>query len=166
MPGPTQRLNTYERKSTISSGDVDIHNAVETVNHERVRAGDSGIELDTDRAIRTDELDYDLFMRDELEVFLNEASNENDPGFVEMNVNGDYRMVVRGDTVKLRRYHVAVLARAKQSRVRQKKIVNQDGSMGFIEENVLSLTYPFSVTHDPRGKKGGDWLKQMLSNPV
>jgi hypothetical protein len=44
--------------------------------------------------------------------------------------------------------------------------MNPDGSMGFVEENVLSLTYPFSVTHDPRGKQGGDWLKKLLSNPV
>lgn len=162
------KLNTYERKPTIDSGNVDINNAVESSSIEDTASGKQakGIEIDTDKIISTDALDFEAFMRDELEVFVNEAQNENDPAFVELNVNGDYRLVVRGNEAKLRRYHVAVLAQAKQSRVRQRKIVNTDGSMGFVEENVLSLTYPFSVISDPNPRKGGPWLKQMLSNPA
>jgi hypothetical protein len=38
--------------------------------------------------------------------------------------------------------------------------------MGFQEENVLSLTYPFSVVTDPNPKQGAAWLRQMLANPV
>jgi hypothetical protein len=68
--------------------------------------------------------------------------------------------------VKLRRYHVAVLANAKQSRVRQRKIVQPDGSMGFQEENVLALSYPFQVMHDPNPKQGAPWLRQLLSTPA
>lgn len=170
MAAPSSRLNSYERKPTLDSGNVDITNAVQTSSINDTAAGRTpggdGINIDTDRVIRTDELDFESFMRDEMEVFVNEATSENDPSFVEINVNGDYRLVVRGDTVKLRRYHVAVLAQAKQSRVRQRKVVNPDGSMGFVEENVLSLTYPFSVTSDPNPRKGGPWLKQMLSNPA
>ena len=159
----TNRVNSYERNRTVASEDVDIINRV-TPAAEASAPG--GIEIDTDRVIRTDQLDQEAFMRDELEVFFTEPGNENEPSFVEVNVNGDYRMVVRGDTAKLRRYHVAVIANAKQSRVRQKKVVNQDGSMGFQEENVLSLTYPFQVMHDPNPKQGGPWLKKLLSQPV
>lgn len=157
------KINAYERNRTISSEDVDIVGAV-TPAAEASKAG--GIEIDTDRVIRADQLDEEAFMRDELEVFFNDPGNENEPSFVEVNVNGDYRMVMRGDTAKLRRYHVAVLANAKQSRVRQRKIVNSDGSMGFQEENVLSLTYPFQVMHDPNPKVGAPWLKKMLAQPV
>jgi hypothetical protein len=157
MPAP--KSNTYERQRTLDSGDVDITNAVEDI-------AAKGIEIDTDQVVRTEQLDFEKFMRDELEVHINESQNENDAAFVEVNVNGDYRMIVRGDTATLRRYHVAVLAQAKQSRVRQKKIVNADGSMGFVEENVLSLTYPFSVISDPNPKQGGPWLKKILSNPA
>lgn len=156
-------VNSYERKRGIASSDVPIFNAT-TPAAEASSPG--GIEIDTDRVIRTDKLDEEAFMRDELEVFFNEPGNEHEPSFVEVNVNGDYRMVMRGDTAKLRRYHVAVLANAKQSRVRQKKIVSQDGSMGFQEENVLSLTYPFQVMHDPNPKQGVPWLRKMLSQPV
>jgi hypothetical protein len=163
-----QRTSTYERKPTLDSQNVEINKGVEKVDTAALASGATlgGIEIDTDRIIRTDQLDQEAFMRDELEVFFNEAQNENDPAFVEVNVNGDYRLAVRGETTKLRRYHVAVLAQAKQSRVRQKKIVQPDGSMGFQEEQVLSLTYPFSVIHDPRPKEGGAWLKQLLSNPA
>jgi hypothetical protein len=162
------RVNSYERTKEISSDSVEIQNSVEPIDTKAIASGKAskGIEIDTESVLSTAKLDEEVFMRDELEVFVNESTNENDPAFVELNVNGDYRLIMRGDTVNLRRYHVAVLAQAKQSRVRQRKIMNPDGSMGFSEDNVLSLTYPFSVTSDPRGKVGGDWLKQQLANPV
>ena len=159
-----QRINSYERKSTLSSEDVKIEKQV-TPAAEASSAG--GHEIDTDRIIRSDQLDEEAFMRDELEIILMEPGNENDPQFCEVNVNGDYKLLLRnGEPQRCRRYHVAVLAQAKQSRVRQKKIVNPDGSMGFQEENVLTLTYPFQVMHDPNPKQGVPWLKKMLSNPV
>lgn len=157
------RTNSYERNKSVASDDVEIINKV-TPAAEASSPG--GIEIDTERVIRADQLDEEAFMRDELEVFFSDPGNEHEPSFVEVNVNGDYRMVMRGDTAKLRRYHVAVLANAKQSRVRQKKIVSQDGSMGFQEENVLSLTYPFQVMHDPNPKQGAPWLRKMLAQPA
>lgn len=158
------RINSYERKRGPDSNEVEITGGgIESVAD--AKSG-RGIEIDTDRVISTDALDQEAFMRDELEVFFNEPVNENEASFVEVNVNGDYRMVVRGNTAKLRRYHVAVLAAAKQSRVRQKKIVAPDGSMGFQEESVLSLTYPFQVMNDPNPKQGAPWLKKLLQQPV
>lgn len=159
----SDKINTYERKRGISSDSVDIVNAVTPA----AEATKGGHEIDTDRVISTDQLDQEVFMRDEMEIILMEPGNENDAQFCEVNVNGDYRLLMRnGEPQRLRRYHVAVLAQAKQSRVRQKKIMNSDGSMGFQEENVLSLTYPFSVLSDPNPKVGAAWLRQMLANPV
>lgn len=159
----TDKINTYERKRGISSENVDIVNAVTPA----ADATKGGHEIDTDQVIRADQLDHEAFMRDEMEIILMEPGNENDAQFCEVNVNGDYRLLMRnGDPQKLRRYHVAVLAQAKQSRVRQKKIMNSDGSMGFQEENILSLTYPFSVLTDPNPKVGAAWLRQILANPV
>lgn len=158
------KINSYERQRTLDSEDVKIEKQV-TSAAEALAPG--GHVIDTDRVIRTDQIDEEAFMRDELEIILMEPGNENDAQFCEVNVNGDYRLLMRnGEPQRLRRYHVAVLAQAKQSRVRQKKIVNGDGSMGFHEENVLSLTYPFSVSHDPNPKLGAPWLRKMLSNPV
>jgi len=157
------KINSYERNRSVASDDVDI---VGKVTPAAEASAPGGVEIDTDRVIRTDHMDQEMFMRDELEVFFNEPNNENEASFVEVNVNGDYRMVIRGETAKLRRYHVAVLAQAKQSRVRQRKVVSPDGSMGFQEENVLSLTYPFQIMHDPNPKQGVPWLKQLLKNPI
>jgi len=157
------KINSYERNRSVASDDVEIVGKV-TLAAEASAPG--GVEVDTDRVIRTDQIDNEVFMRDELEVMFAEPNNENEASFVEVNVNGDYRMVIRGETAKLRRYHIAVLAQAKQSRVRQRKITNPDGSMGFQEENVLSLTYPFQVMHDPNPKQGVPWLKQLLKNPI
>lgn len=157
-------VNSYERKKTVESNDVAI---VGEVTDAAEALGTKGHEIDTDRVISTAQLDSESFMRDEMEIILMEPNNENEAQFCEVNVNGDYRLLLRnGEPQKLRRYHVAVLAQAKQSRVRQKKIVQPDGSMGFQEENVLSLTYPFSVLHDPNPKQGAPWLRQMLANPV
>lgn len=157
-------VNSYERKKTVDSNDVEIVGQVQPA-QEAMSA--KGHEIDTDRVISTDQIDQEVFMRDEMEIILTEPNNENEAQFCEVNVNGDYRLLWRdGQPQRLRRYHVAVLAQAKQSRVRQRKIVNQDGSMGFQEENVLALSYPFSVLHDPNPKQGAPWLRQMLSNPV
>lgn len=159
----TDKINSYERKRGISSEDVEIVNKVQSV----AEATKGGQEIDTDRVISTDAIDQEVFMRDEMEIILMEPGNENDAQFCEVNVNGDYRLLMRnGEPQRLRRYHVAVLAQAKQSRVRQKKIVAPDGSMGFQEENVLSLVYPFSVLNDPNPKQGAPWLRQILANPV
>lgn len=158
------KINSYERQRGLSSEDVKIDKEV-TPAAEASAPG--GHEIDTDRVIRADQLDEEAFMRDEIEIILMEPSNENDPQFAEVNVNGDYRLLLRnGEPQRVRRYHVAVLAQAKQSRVRQKKVVQPDGSMGFQEDNVLSLAYPFSVYHDPNPKHGAPWLRKMLSNPV
>lgn len=157
-------VNSYERKKTVDSNEVDI---VGQVSDAKEVLGTKGHEIDTDRVISTEQIDREAFMRDEMEIILMEPNNENEAQFCEVNVNGDYKLLLRnGEPQTLRRYHVAVLAQAKQSRVRQKKIVQPDGSMGFVEENVLSLTYPFSVSHDPNPKQGAPWLRQMLANPV
>lgn len=158
-----QRINSYERKKTLSSEDVEIQGAVTPA----AQATVGGHEIDTDPIFNTDQIDHEAFMRDEMEIILMEPGNEHDPQFCEVNVNGSYVLMMRnGEPQKCRRYHVAVLAQAKQSRVRQKKIVMPDGSMGFSEEQVLSLVYPFSISHDPNPKKGGPWLRQLLANPV
>jgi hypothetical protein len=157
------KINAYERQRTLSSDDVAIEKAITPASEAAI----GGHEVDTDRIYHTDQIDEEAFMRDEMEVILMEPGNENEPAFAEINVNGDYKLLMRnGEPQRCRRYHVAVLAQAKQSRVRQKKIVMPDGSMGFNEEQVLSLVYPFQVAHDPNPKKGAPWLRKMLSNPV
>lgn len=155
---PFVRVN----KGELDSRNVDIRDSVQPAADATAK---SGIQLETTPVYSTEALDREKFMREEVEITLVEPGNENDPFFVEINVNGDYRILFRDGLTpqKVRRYHVAVLAQAKQSRVRQTKITNPDGSMGFKEESVLSLSYPFTVIADSR--LGNQWLRETLRSP-
>lgn len=122
--------------------------------------------IDTDKVLDTESLDFERFINQDILIYLSEPTSEHEPAFVELNVNGDYRFGLRGGEMKIKRSHLAVLAQAKQSRVRQKKQVHADGSMGYTEEAVMQLTYPFQVITDPDPRRGGPWLRQLLSNNV
>lgn len=163
-------LQTYERKAGVDSNNVDIVGGTQTVDIANaidtgIALSDAaGIEIDTSPVYDTKALDLEHFMRDIVEVHLHDAPSEDDPQFAEISVNGDKVVALRGESCKMRRYHLAQLAQAKQLRLVQTKTVQPDGSMGYAEKAVMRLSYPFSVTHDP-SPKGGAWLKQMLGNP-
>lgn len=145
--------------------------ALSTINIDETTArgkpilGNGGIQVDNDTVITKDSFELEKFMQDVLLVHFHEPADENEPQFAEVTVNGEYRSVLRGTQARLKRMHVAVLANAKQLRVQQKKIVNADGSMGFIEQPVMKLTYPFAVQEDP-SPRGSAWLTQLLRNPA
>lgn len=69
--------------------------------------------------------------------------------------------LARGGTYQLKRYHVAALATAKTGRVNQRKLIAPDGSQSYVETEVLSIAYPFTVIHDPN-PRGPTWLRQLL----
>jgi hypothetical protein len=162
---------SYERKAGIASEEVEIVNGERKFSMEDTANGGIPVsvtspEIALDRVVSTSQLDYEKFMAEVLEVQLQEPGTEEENQFAEINVNGDYKMIRRGDIGFLKRYHVAILAQAKEQRLQQKKIVNADGSMGYEERLVARQAYPFTVIHDPSGRKGTDWLRQQLANPV
>ncbi len=164
---------SYERKksSQIDAGSADIPRPSEDIKLEGAAergsalvGSESGIETDVDRVLANpDLLDHERFMAEPIELHLAPAADENEPGFVEVTVNGIYRCAARGDTVTWPRSHVAVLAQAKQMRIEQTKVTNSDGSLGYKETPRLRLTYPFSVIHDAN-QRGRAWLRQLLQN--
>lgn len=166
------RINTpkMERQGQLSSEDVEIVNPEVKFSMEDTAKGynplhDSAV-IATDKIYKNEDLEREAFMAETLELHLMEAGSDDEPQFVEVRVNGDYRLGVRGATCFMKRYHVAVLCQAKEQRLQQKKIVNPDGSMGYQETMVSRQTYPFTVINDPSGRKGSDWLRQQLQNPV
>lgn len=106
-------------------------------------------------------LDSRLFMQEELDVLIHEPVNDSESDYVFVGVNGDALWLRRGGTYKLKRYHVAVLAQAKSGRVHQRKHIEPDGSQSYVNSEVMSLMYPFSVLHDPN-PKGAVWLQQTM----
>jgi hypothetical protein len=164
------RVNSYERKGALASEDVEIVNGEQKFSMEDTANGRSPLttpqpEISTDKVYANADLEREAFMAQVLEVQLQEAGSEDENQYAEINVNGDYKIIRRGDIGMLKRYHVAVLAQAKEQRLQQKKIVAPDGSMAYEERLVSRQTYPFTVIHDPAGRKGIDWLRQQLANP-
>lgn len=164
------RVNSYERKGGLSSDEVDIVNPEMKFSMEDTANGRNPMttpaqEISTDKVYKNEDLEREAFMAQVLEVQLQEAGSDEENQYAEVNVNGDYRIIRRGDIGMLKRYHVAVLAQAKEQRLVQKKVVAPDGSMAYEERLVARQTYPFTVIHDPAGRKGTDWLRQQLANP-
>lgn len=160
----------HERQGQLDADEVEIVNPEVKFSMEDTARGynplhDAAV-IATDKIYANEELEREKFMAEDLEIHLLDAGSDDEPQFVEVRVNGDYRMGVRGATCFMKRYHVAVLCQAKEQRLQQKKIVNPDGSMGYQETMVSRQTYPFTVIHDPSGRKGSDWLRQQLKNPV
>jgi len=160
------KVNSYERKG-FAAEDVEIVNPASSVDMAAGRRGEDpigNIEIATDKIISNSQLEMEKFMADELEVQLLDSGSEDENQFVEVKVNNMGYIARRGDVVNMKRCHVAVLAQAKELRLKQVKIVNPDGSMGYNEQMVSKLTYPFTIVHDPAGRKGSDWLRQQLQN--
>jgi hypothetical protein len=159
----------FVKASGIDSREVKFDVPEQDVNHSLVR--DTGIALSDVRGIETDvplhslreTLADEKFFAEEVEVLLSEPGNENEHQFVEVTVNGHRVCGRRGDTMKMKRYHLAVLAGAKSQVLVQKKVTNSDGSTGYEERFVLRPVYPFQVTYDPN-PAGQKWLRQLLQN--
>lgn len=149
----------------VNSEDIDI------VGGEReFKVGDvAGVGLDmpeTDNELIVGgDADKERFNHDVLTVQFMPPGNENEPKFAEVNVNGKRIVARRGDTVKMRRFQVAVLAQSKIARIEQLRVNGPDGNPQYVEREVFSQTYPFSVVEDP-DPRGRAWLKQQLANPV
>lgn len=159
-----QRVNSYERKG-FAAEDIQIVNGEARVDVQAALAGQdpiAGMEVEFPKMPTPADLSFEQFMAQDIEVQFMEASSEDEPNFVEVTVNGDYRCCRKGDSVILKRYHIEVLAAAKELILKQTKITNADGSMGYAEKMVSKMTYPFSVIHDPAGRRGADWLKSKL----
>lgn len=164
----TIQTNTFERKGAMDAAAAEIIQGAVKVNVAKaVQTGEAAFEAQevaVEQIISPDQLSLEAFMAQDVEIHLMDAASDDEPQFAEVTVNGQYRMLVRGDVHTVKRYHVAVLAQAKDQRLQQKKIVNPDGSMGFEEKMVSRQMYPFSIVHDPAGRRGADWIKQQLSN--
>lgn len=158
-------INSYERKGkfdAVESKSEVLTTSIEDTARGRNPMTDGGIV--TEPVYNTKQLDDEAFMQQPVEIHMHDAPDENEPQVVEVTVNGVYKAIVRGNSNTIPRSHVEALCNAKQQRVQQKKIVSADGSMGFQEQVVTRLAYPFSVIHDPAGRKGADWLKSKLTS--
>jgi hypothetical protein len=165
-------INRYERKGqSTADGSDKIVGGVEDVDHDKaaktgMALSSDAIATDVDARIDPSKMSVEAFMAEELLITLHDRSHESEPNFVELNVNGDYRLLMRDSQLeqRVKRYHVALLAQAKTAIVTQKPHTDNEGFQSFREQVKLRLSYPFSVAHDPAGMKGRDWLRPLLTS--
>lgn len=148
--------------------DRDIVAGTTAIDHGRAGIPLSGLidEVDRDLVMDPSKLEFERFMNQIITIHCHDAGAPEDPLVAEVTVNGVYRLVVRGQTADIPRCHAEVMARAKYMRVVQAKTVQPDGSIGFVEKAVLKHMYPFSVLHDPAGRRGADWVRQLFQSPA
>ncbi len=164
-------VNSYERKRGDEfDGSTKIDGGVEQVDRDKGVLTGNALEsdvivTDVEPRINPAALSIEAFMAQELTVRIHDPSNDQDPKYVELNVNGDYRLLVRDSAreQRVKRYHVALLAQAKTARVVQKPHTDSEGFQSWREEVQLRLSYPFNVEHDPAGQKGRDWLRPLVT---
>lgn len=105
------------------------------------------------------------FMHEEITIVVQPTTDPNAAPYVLLNVNGDRMVVHRNIPTKVKRKHVEVLARMKETRWVQNV---PDGYIGQIDMGSLrghtGLAYPFTVLED-KNPKGGAWLANVLAEP-
>jgi hypothetical protein len=106
------------------------------------------------------------FMHEKLTVYLADPADENDFPFAVVGVNGVPKSYRRGDSHEMRRCEVEVLARSKIMRVKTVRRLAPDGSETMEPQVTYTPVYPFSVTRDPSGAKGVEWLKRIMAQPA
>lgn len=106
------------------------------------------------------------FYQDMLTVFFHEPANENETPLVEANVNERYLCYRRGQDALIPRYVLEVIARSKVMRVRTERAVDNQGAETMVTKVNYVPVYPFSVTQDPAGRAGAEWLKNILAQPA
>lgn len=149
------------------SDDRDIVNGTLEVDHSRPDVPISALETDIDieHVMDPRKMAVEAFYAQKVTVLLQEPAADDESPVCEVTVNGHYIQVPRGIDFDLPRSHLEVIARAKQMSLRQVRVTNPDGSIGYQEKAVLRHTYPFSIIFDPAGRRGVDWIKQLMRNP-
>ena len=107
--------------------------------------------------------DDEAFMHENVTVMLFPTTDANAPPYALINVNGDRVVIPRSQKVAVKRKHLEVLARMKETRWAQ---AIPDGYVGQIGAESLrghtALAYPFQVLED-KNPRGIGWLEHVLA---
>lgn len=102
------------------------------------------------------------FLEEKMDVMVHESADPNAEPVVETWVNGVAQRFIRGQTQTVKRKYVEVLARAKNTGIMTKEVVDYEGARTTAIVKHTALKYPFSVVRD-ENPRGATWLKQVMS---
>lgn len=108
----------------------------------------------------------EAFMHEDVTVTIMPTTDPNAPPYATLSVNGEMKIVPRNIPTRIKRKHLEVLARMKETRWVQQV---PDGYNGQIDMSFLrghtGFAYPFTVVED-KNPKGGAWLANVMAEPA
>ncbi|MBV8658233.1 MAG: hypothetical protein JO142_10460 [Burkholderiales bacterium] len=109
-------------------------------------------------------VDDEAFMNERITIVVFPTTDKNAPPYATVSVNGERAIVPRARPVEVRRKHVEVLARMRETIYSQDEVapgveITMDSLRGH-----TALVYPFQVTKDAN-PRGPAWLERILMEP-
>lgn len=105
----------------------------------------------------------EAFMNEIVEVIIFPTTDPQAPPYARPGVNGEAVTIFRNVPTKVKRKHIEVLARMKETRVTQDLTPSNDGQITMASlRGHTGLAYPFQVIKDPN-PKGSAWLGNILA---
>ena len=113
-----------------------------------------------------DEVALEAFMAEPVKVLIQSTTDTNAPPYADLSVNGVKAVVRRNQPTWIKRFHLEVLARMKETKWLQQV---PDGYIGAIDQSSLrghsAPVYPFQVLED-KNPRGGAWLEHIRAEPA
>lgn len=108
----------------------------------------------------------EAFMHEDVTVLIMPTTDPNAPPYAAVNVNGDRKVILRNVPTRVKRKHLEVLARMKETRWVQAVPEGYNGQidMGSLRGHT-GLCYPFTVIED-KNPKGGAWIANIMAEPA
>lgn len=102
------------------------------------------------------------FMEEMVDVMVHESADPNAEAIVETWCNGTAQRFIRGQVQTVRRKYVEILARAKNTGITTREIMDHQGDRTTAIAKHTALRYPFSIVRDAN-PRGAAWLKQAMA---
>ena len=109
----------------------------------------------------------EAFLNEPVKIRIHPTINPNDPPVVVLTCNSAAERVVvgRGQPTVVKRKHLEILARVRETRYAQKQAFNADLESGNFLYASVGQVYPFEVIED-KNPKGRAWLENIMAEPV
>lgn len=105
----------------------------------------------------------EAFMHEPVKILVHATTDVNAAPYVHLNVNGEGVTVFRDTPTIVKRKHLEVLARMKETRIAQNMTPDANGEITINNlRSYTGLAYPFVVIED-KNPKGGAWLANILA---
>lgn len=105
----------------------------------------------------------EAFMHELVKIIVHSSADANAAPYVHLSVNGEGCTVFREVPSYVRRKHLEVLARMKETRISQNMNPDPQGEITTASlRGHTGLAYPFTVLED-KNPKGGAWLANVLA---